>query len=116
VKGKFQQNFSSGDADFDAIVRYRSQNFGEEKDESLDKFYLKDKMPAGVSWRFPSNMTRIDPQTWPNPCVDQWHGILCSCNTLSCHHVTTLSFRFDNLMGTLPSSLGNFTEVILKLL
>jgi len=50
---------------------------------------------------------------WPNPCIEKWHGLACSCNTTLCH-VTILEFQFDNLVGTLPDTNGELTEVTFR--
>ena len=70
----------------------------------------------GYSWHFPKNLIDSAMNTitsWPNPCTEQWHGIVCTCNITLCH-ITTLQFELYNLKGTLPEAIGNLIEVLIQ--
>lgn len=60
----------------------------------------------GKEWNF----TEIS----PNPCLEQWEGLICSSNCtvvgVECHVVGILIQAY-NLIGTIPPSIGNFSEL-----
>jgi hypothetical protein len=43
-----------------------------------------------------------------DPCMNRWHGVTCSAGGLS---VSQLSLAYNNLQGSLPASLSNFSQI-----
>lgn len=56
----------------------------------------------GTIWNFS--------QPDPNPCLQNWQGIVCDCRSIQCH-VATLHLSHYGLNGTLPNSLDQLTEL-----
>lgn len=72
----------------------------------------------GDNWRWPDvsvapgipwNFTQQD----PNPCKEKWQGLTCSskCDTPECY-IVVIDLNKYGLNGTLPNSLGNFTQLL----
>jgi hypothetical protein len=74
---------------------------------SLDGLNWKWKKPYekfGLPWNFTV--------TSPNPCSDQWQGVVCNSDcTISPCNVLEISLEDVGLAGHLPSSISNFTQL-----
>jgi len=55
----------------------------------------------GVPWQFSNNS---------DPCVDDWQGVTCS-NMTGPQTITALNLLDYNLVGYIPSSIGNLTDL-----
>eukprot|EP01038_Epipyxis_sp_PR26KG_P012208 gene12208-16353_t len=60
--------------------------------------------PGSVAWNFD--------QASPNPCVQAWFALECIFNSSqNLYHISSIAFANAALHGTLPSSIGVFSEL-----
>jgi len=66
-----------------------------------------DSTAGGVPWVFP-----VPPDPPANPCAEEWQGIRCFAdNSHNVSHVYYLGLESTNLAGSLPESIGAFSNL-----
>lgn len=66
---------------------------------------------SGTDWMWETNGMIWDFTNDPNPCRDHWQGIGCIAgpnNTLNVHNITLQGYELN---GTLPESIGVFSQM-----
>ena len=96
----------------DIIFRLSTSNVPEYEIQALYDLY---NATEGNEWQWDSSTQSGNPWQFTanaNPCSDDWLGVTCSSTPMNGYlHVIKLYLEHLNLVGYVPESIGNLTEL-----